>query len=221
MIFKKKLLQSMNEQNASMNNLFEMMASLRHQRRRYARLDRSLEQDKLKDEEDEEDNNEEVDDFMFSKELRRMKAIEIEILDKSFDANNFSLLLDEMKNLVVQAYNDNGEDIEDFFDILALINNITWHCFRVLVLTQPKFVPENLEKMTDLRMFAKKQVKQKYRDFKNNQRVFWNCEEASFQYQAGIQCVWAPSVVEYTKVIKEFYETLGVRRDENGKLVDK
>ena len=87
-------------------------------------------------------------------------------------------------------YESNTTDIEDFYDLIIIVNDYT--CMQL----QDRSVPASLlADLISVRVYCKKCVKRKFRDWKYNKRHFWNDEEAEYQYFAGKE-MWQESVAK-------------------------
>ena len=106
------------------------------------------------------------------------------------DCENIDKTIDDI-------YESNDSDIEDFSDLLIIINN---YCYNIL--KNNEYNKENKLQITELRLKAKRKAKQKYRDFKYDNRRFWNCNEAHQHYHELVEFVWKPSVKELKEIIE-------------------
>lgn len=106
------------------------------------------------------------------------------------DMKEFNEDIKDMRKLIDDIYNDDKSDIEDMFDLISIINEIA------LEMIYNKNVSDKSlhEFLKNVRIYAKKQVKQKFRDYKYNGRNFWNHEEASNAYFSCTNYIWKPSV---------------------------
>ena len=55
-----------------------------------------------------------------------------------------------------------------------------------------------------LRVYAKKRVKAKFRDFKSNNRQFWNWGQAGEQYAELVTYIWKPSVAKSKELVDKY-----------------
>lgn len=123
-----------------------------------------------------------------------LRLQEEEPLDMLDAARIIRLYVDEMR-----ASND---DIEDFYDLIMVINNMVYE--RV-----PEKTPDTQEEadrlieLFDARVYAKKQVKGKFRDLKSGARAYQNLREATAQYFSGVKYVWEPSVAKLVAMGEE------------------
>ena len=59
----------------------------------------------------------------------------------------------------------------------------------------------DLKQLLECRIYAKKMVKKKYRDFKYDGRKFWNWENSHQQYAECVEYIWKPSVDNLKKIL--------------------
>lgn len=115
-----------------------------------------------------------------------------------FKPTTIDAVVEKMRSYIDRMYESNDDDIEDFYDLISLINE---HTFNVLL-------DKNLSDLAksnftrNVRIYAKKRVKRKFRDWKYEGRKFWNNEEAERQYAEGLDYIWKPSVIRYSKVLE-------------------
>jgi hypothetical protein len=76
-------------------------------------------------------------------------------------------------------------------------------CAKVIIINN-EFPIVAVSKILQVRIQSKKLLKKKYRDYKYNERVFWNHEEAPQQYAKCLTYVWKPSVIEMKELIKKY-----------------
>jgi hypothetical protein len=131
-------------------------------------------------------------------ELMHLNYIE-KFSDKKYDLKQFDDDCNKIKSLIVEMYKDDKEDIESFSDLIELINMITYE-----VISNSIFNDEQIIQIMKIRVLAKKQVKQKYRDYKCKSRKFWNHEEANQHYYALVEYVWKPSVKKVTELCNKY-----------------
>lgn len=98
-------------------------------------------------------------------------------------------LVAKIKNHIDKSYASDDEDIEDLGDIIMLLNQHTERMIKDLT----NYTNSHVAEMIVLRVYAKKSVKTKFRDFKYKGRKFWNDDEAFFQYQELVK-QWKESV---------------------------
>lgn len=132
-------------------------------------------------------------DNLFCDQIKKLIELKLIInFDNDFD-NNLKLLDDTIDDL----YKSDNEDIEDFSDLISYINEICYNIYG-------NISKEDRYRLLQLRIKAKKQVKQKFRDYKYNNRKFWNHEEANRQYAELVECVWNPSVITISNMIAKY-----------------
>ena len=96
------------------------------------------------------------------------------------------------------AYESNNEDIEDFCDLIQMVNLCTEN-----VIIDSDYSNFETLKMLRVRIESKKLIKKKYREFKYEERLFFNHEEAYQQFAEFLQYVWKPSVIHIEKLCME------------------
>jgi hypothetical protein len=111
-----------------------------------------------------------------------------EILD--ITPENFETKVEVAIGLIDKMYRDDDSDIEDFYDLIMVVNDITHDVIKFDRFSNDQV----LSFIRDVRIYAKKQVKRKYRDHKYNGRKFWQSEDADTQYALGVEYIWKPSV---------------------------
>jgi hypothetical protein len=113
-----------------------------------------------------------------------------------FKSETLPSCIEKMRQYIDQMYNSNDDDIEDFYDLISCINDHTYKVLKNKNLSNE----EKSNFCKNVRIYAKKQVKHKFRDWKYDKRTFWNSDEAGFQYFEGIVYIWKPSVNHYLEI---------------------
>ena len=121
-----------------------------------------------------------------------------DIFNPLYNKNMFMQDTKEIELFIKRMYESNDCDIEDFFDLISVINEVTYRCIE-----NPQSERWQICKMLRIRVIAKKNAKRKYRDYKYKNRKFFNYEEADQQYNEGVEYIWKPSVDK----VKLLYET--------------
>jgi hypothetical protein len=136
---------------------------------------------------------------IFSSSTKKLREYADENFYSQLDASKLDEYINFIHNLIKDEYNNDDNDIEDFYDIIIIINNVTYD-----LIINMDVNPDILHKfLRECRIFAKKQVKEKFRDVKYKGRKIFSYEEADRQYFEGVKYVWEPSVQQITQL----YET--------------
>ena len=136
-------------------------------------------------------------EYLFCDQIISLKVLQFPEIFKSdyYDLKNFDNDCLVVKNTIKNLYESNDEDIEDFTDLIIIINNA---CFSIM--RNKIFNYEQIIKFSKLRIYAKKMVKKKYRDYKYNNRIFFNNDLAHQQYFELVEYIWKPSVQKYIEL---------------------
>lgn len=82
--------------------------------------------------------------------------------------NETSIDVTTVRNYIDRMYESNEDDIEDFYDLIILLNELVLKFIEIDTISNEKLKVI----IKDCRIYAKKQVKRKYRDCKYNNRAF-------------------------------------------------
>ena len=130
-------------------------------------------------------------EFLFCDEVKKLQELCYPDTFGLFFTEDCKMLTKAVDNI----YGRDDYDIEDSSDIIQMINSIV---MRIII--DDNFTVDQKRELLKIRIYSKKMAKKKYRDFKYNDRTFWNCEEAHQQYNELVKYVWKPSVAEIKKL---------------------
>jgi len=119
------------------------------------------------------------------------------ILNDIYDLSEFEKDCDMIEQCINDSYRSNDEDIEDLEDVILICETILNH-----IILDEKYDENKISKLLKLRKHAKKLCNQKYRDYKYDNRQFWNFEEASYQYSA-VWDHWRKSTDKIKKLLDQ------------------
>ena len=100
-----------------------------------------------------------------------------------------------IKKAIDEMITSTTNDIEDFYDLIMLINSITYAAIE-----DKNMNDEFVGKLITLRVYAKKQVKYKFRALKDDKEK--DLHEATRQYFDGVKYVWKPSLTKLAELVK-------------------
>ena len=115
-------------------------------------------------------------------------------------------LLTDLKMLVDVSFNSKDEDVEDSGDLLILITKL----LISMISNTELYTDSQICEMIEFRIYAKKQVKYKYRkgvklcttDGSSNEQ-FWNYEDAKIQYRLFMIHQWKPNLKIIVDLVTE------------------
>lgn len=106
--------------------------------------------------------------------------------------NNVELI----NKTIDDMYESDDEDIEDFYDLIMVINDIVENAIK-----NSRISTYNLSILMKSRIYAKKRVKQKFRECKT--RNYEDCITAELSYTESVKHIWKPSVIKLIELVKE------------------
>jgi hypothetical protein len=175
----------------------------------------NLNQREDKDIKDNESKTELIAKYLFCEQAKKFKSSYIDIMAFSDDDDcikDYENICENMRNVANEMYNDDETDLEDFGDLIQMINIITYEMIKNKKISNHKFQYF----LVNVRVYSKKQMKYKYRDYKYNKRKFWNYEDADHQYYEFMEYIWKPSLEKIRQLVKEYrpdYDTLSEGED--------
>jgi hypothetical protein len=107
--------------------------------------------------------------------------------------------LEIINNFIDSSYKSDDDDIEDLYDIITIINDMV---FKILNGHKNELCTDDIIKLLDCRLYGKKMVKKKYKEYKYDGRKFWNHEDAQNQYEMCTTHIWKPSVIKLSQILK-------------------
>ena len=139
-------------------------------------------------------------EYLFCGQIKMLVYYGFPILfnKKSYNNSNFNEDCDILDKTIDNLYDSNTEDIEDFTDIISILNESCYY-----ILKNYKFSLDQCKKILDLRIKAKNKTYQKYKDYKYNKRRFWNDDKAELQYYNLNIYIWKPSVEKIEELLRK------------------
>lgn len=118
-------------------------------------------------------------DHLFSDNVKKIQESNIiqAIKNDKYDLKNYDKDCDIIEKCITDSYNSNEEDIEDLDDIITITNILLNE-----IILNVDYEDEKVSRMLQLRKYAKKMCNKKFRDYKYDDRNFWNDYEAEYQY---------------------------------------